>query len=91
MLKLSSKSDGVMKGVCFSEQSAIDSDQHNLVEFQARRLKDGKVELWISDTRLGGFGKKKSHTKQLYFSYSQEAYQELLNLLNEMSTVPSQS
>lgn len=80
MLKLSGRTGGVLKGITLAQTQ--EDGQTEMVDFEVRVLKSGAIELWITNTLVGGFGRQRAHCKRIMYSYDRAAYAEVLALLN---------
>ncbi len=78
-----SEHENGFKGVSFREMDH-DRDTLVVVQFKARKVvSGGEVELHIEETR-GGTGTKRARAKNIRFTYSAEAWDELVKLMNEV-------
>ncbi len=77
-----SEHEGGFKGVSFREMDQ-DRDTLIVVQFKARKIDNGGIDLHVEETR-GGTGTKRTRTKNIRFTYSAEAWAELVKLVNEV-------
>jgi len=79
-----SEHEGGFKGVSFREMDH-ERDSLVVVQFKVRKIDNGGVDLHIEETR-GGVGTKRGRAKNIRFTYSAEAWDELKRVINEVGT-----